>query len=221
MTSSLFLNQLLLSFAALVCSFLIYWTTNQSQTLKVKDFISPPKGIEHFAVGMRPQMADLIWIRSIQDFDYCEKSEHSKKCKDNDWLYRMLKAVVTLDPKYYSAYASGALALSVLVSDYEGATEIYNMGIKEFPDDWVLLYRAGYHFLFEVNDFEKASQLYSRVSDLGGPFWAVNLGKRLNTKEGKLEVGRKVLQHMIRAEMPPQFAERLSEKLKSIEESKD
>ncbi|MFN8847520.1 MAG: hypothetical protein ACK5V3_10710 [Bdellovibrionales bacterium] len=215
------LNSLFYLLTATVCSLLIFWTTNHGQTLKVKDFISPPKGIEHFAVGMRPQLADLIWIRSIQDIDYCEKSEHAKKCKDNDWLYRMLKAVVTLDPKYYSAYASGGLALSVLVSDYEGATEIYNLGIKEYPNDWVLLYRAGYHFLFEVNDFERASELYSRVSDLGGPFWVVTLGKRLNTKEGKLEVGRKVLDHMIKAEMPPQFAERLREKLKAIEASED
>lgn len=200
---------------------LIAWTASSTKAIKVKDFISPPQGIEHLSFGMRPQLADLIWIRSIQDFDFCATSVHKKQCQGKDWLYRMLKAVVTLDPNYQNAYSAGGLALSVLISDYEGASEIFDLGVKKFPDDWVLLYRAGYHFLFEVNDFEKASALYSRVSELGGPFWVVNLGKRLTTKEGRLEVGRKVLDHMLKSEMPPEFAERLREKLKAIEESQD
>lgn len=220
MTSSLvfYSAQILLVILSAAC---ISWTAARGKTIKVKDFVSPPKGIENLSFGMRPQLADLIWIRSLQDFEFCEKSQFKFQCEGKDWLFRMLKAVVTLDPKYKNAYSAGGLALTVLVSDYEGATEIFDMGLKEFPNDWPLNFRAAYHYLFEVGDFERAAVLYSRATELGGPFWGESLGKRLATKAGRLEVGKKVLAVMSRDGMPPAMAERMAEKLKKIEESPD
>lgn len=86
-------------------------------------------------------------------------------------------------------YMAGAMALSVLVEDYEGATVIFDRGLQEYPNDWKLAYRASYHFLFDKNDLPRAAELLERASKNGGPEWFSSLAARLYTRSGQLELG--------------------------------
>lgn len=103
---------------------------------KPRELLSPPVGLQHFTFGHNDLTADILWIRTIQDFDYCDHPISENQCKGNSWLYRMLDAVTELSPKFRMPYAMGAVALSVLVSDIEGAAKIFDRGTQEYPNDW-------------------------------------------------------------------------------------
>ena len=106
----------------------------------------------------------------------------------------MLDAVTLLAPKYRMAYLAGALSLSVLVEDYEGARVIFDRGVKEFPNDWMILYRASYHYLYDRQDFLEAAKLMERAAAAGAPSWLTLSAARLYSKSGRAEYAIQVLE---------------------------
>lgn len=161
-----------------------------------RDLVPPPKGLEHFSFGMKEQIADSIWVRAIQDFDYCEKKIDLTNCQNKGWLWRMLEAITNLSPQFRSAYSSGAIALSVIVSDVEGASSLFDKAVKEFPSDWVILYRAAYHALYEEKNNKKAAQLMERVSKNGGPPWTASLAGKLYIDAGEIEFSERLIEEL-------------------------
>lgn len=184
------------------------------------EFLTPPQGIEHFSFGYAETTADVLWIRSVQDFDFCEKKIFENYCVNSSWLYKMLEAITNLSPQFRMPYASGALALTVIISDVDGATKIFDKGVKAFPKDWPILYRAAYHYLYEVKDKKRAAELLVQAGQNGAPPWVFNLAGRLYTDEGSAELAEAVLQEMIETEQDPSFIKRLKDKIASIKTPK-
>jgi len=186
---------------------------------KPRDLQSPPPGIEHFVFGHSDVAADLFWIRAIQDFDYCDQPESKNQCAGKSWLYRMLDAVTNLSPKFRMPYATGAVALSVLVSDVEGAARIFDKGVLNFPKDWPILYRAAYHYLYEVKDKKKAAELFIRAGRNGAPPWVYSLAGGLYNDSNERAAAEAILQEMIKTEMDPKIIKRLRDKLEKIRDT--
>ncbi|UOF02607.1 tetratricopeptide repeat protein [Bdellovibrio reynosensis] len=161
-------------------------------------------------------MADTIWIRAIQDFDYCEQKKAENVCVDNSWLYHMVDAITELSPKFRVAYSNGSLALSVIISDIEGATKIFDKGVKEFPNDWTIQYHAAYHYLYEVKDRKRAAELLLQAGNNGAPAWVFTLAGRLYSDEGNFELAESVLQEMIQNNQDPVLIKRLQDKINSM-----
>lgn len=197
------------------------YTVNLGQNIQVKDFVAPPPLIEHYSLGMRYQLADIFWIRSLQDFDYCEQTIRRNACKGNSWLFRMISTIVDLDQEYYPAYAIGGLALTIIISDISGASKIFDRGVKQFPKEWVMLYRAAYHALYEENNYLKAADLFDQAGQNGAPDWTRNLAKRLKTKSGQIEVGERLLADLIRRDEDENIISLLREKIENIKKLPD
>lgn len=212
-------------------------SSNQAQYLH-----PPPKFIERFTFGFNLVMADSLWLRWIQESDTCQtyaglsfasKSEvdtkkdmdsdaltfnpRHKVC-DNSWGFFMLDAITRLDPKFQMAYEGGATILSVLVEDYEGATVLYERGLKAYPDDWHLAYMAAYHFLFDLHDIPRAASLLERAGDLGGPPWLKSLASRLYTRLGQLELGISTLETYRKTLSDPDQITKVDERLRKLRE---
>lgn len=181
-----------------------------------RGFLAPPAGIEHFSFGYAEPMADLIWIRSLQDFGYCEKQIAENVCINNSWLYKMLEAITNLSPHFRMPYAAGALALTVITSDVEGATKIFEKGVKAFPQDWPIQYRAAYHYLYEVKDKKRAAELLIMAGKNGAPPWVFTLAGRLYSDSGETELAEQLLAEMKATEQDPMLIQRLEDKIKSI-----
>lgn len=169
----------------------------------------PPEFIEYFHFGFKESMADTLWLRWIQDSDYCQtylapavvgthyvgadderltKNPRHRICEQS-WGFKMLDATTKLAPKFLMPYEAGGTTLSVLVEDYEGATVIFERGLKEYPKDWNLAYRAAYHFLFDKQDLPRAAQLLVTAGENGAPDWVRSLAARLYEKSGQIELG--------------------------------
>lgn len=183
-----------------------------TENLKPSDqrFLAPPpEGLEWFHFGFRESLADSLWIRWIQDGDTCQtylkpiqilrtpgihqpESDPSivpryRNC-DQSWSYKMLEAVTQLDPRFEIPYLAGGSMLAILVEDYEGASKIYERGIAQFPNDWQLLYRASFHFQFNVKDRARAASLLNQAAENGAPEWVRSLASRLYSEAGQVEM---------------------------------
>nr|WP_295906212.1 hypothetical protein [uncultured Bdellovibrio sp.] len=218
-----FVNRKLLGFSCNKFLFLIpvalILTTNWwsfSNKSGVRGLISPPAFLNHFSFGYQEVIADSIWIRAIQDFDYCEQQKSENICVDNSWLYKMIDTITELSPKFRVPYAAGALALTVIISDIEGATKIFDKGVQRFPNDWEIQYRAAYHYLYEVKDRKRAAELLIQAGQHGAPPWVFTLAGRLYSDSGHMELAESLLQEMIRNEQDPTLIKRLQDKINSM-----
>ena len=87
-------------------------------------------------------MADILWLRTIQILGttYCKPGPFSQS--DIARIYSLFDRIVTLNPKFTSAYEYGGLALSVCAPDY--ALSLLEKGIANDPQaGWKLPFYAG------------------------------------------------------------------------------
>jgi tetratricopeptide (TPR) repeat protein len=210
------MKQLLLFFIPFISLAVAIFSSKSISIEHVKDFVAPPPLVEHYGFGFKSQLADLLWIRSIQDFDFCESQIVKNTCKGKSWLFQMINSVVDLDPNYLIAYSAGGLALTILISDYAGASVIFDKGVVQYPNSWPLLYRAAYHVLYEEKNFEKAALLYERAAKNGGPDWLPGLAKRLREPDGRLQLAERMLSDMYRRKEDEIFINKMKEKVEAL-----
>lgn len=201
----------------LIISLLGIILVHKVQSLQIKDkylFIPPPPQIENFTFGYREVMADLFWIRAIQDIDYCEKKDSMGRCDGSPWVYPMLDAITRLSPKYRIIYAAGGPILSVLINDREGARVLFERGVKEFPNDWRILYRAAYHYLYETTDKKRAAELFIMAGKAGAPPWVYSLAQRLYADEGYPDVGDALIKDLESQGFDESIIQRMKDRIK-------
>jgi len=192
----------------------------QTRTEVKKNFIAPSTKIQNFTFGYKDLVTDFLWIRVIQDFDFCSseiKTDNPYKvCVNKSWLFKYMDVITTLSPSFRMPYATGALALTVLITDIEGASIIFDRGTLEFPTDWPILYRAAYHAIIEEKNFKKAAHLLIQAQKNGGPDWLVGLAGRMLVKSGELEMAKSLINHLNQTGTKDQakvYAERIQKRI--------
>ncbi len=168
-----------------------------------------PIAFRNFTFGFSEQTADTLWIRSLQDFDFCEQKIAENVCRGQGWLFQMLNLVIELSPHFRIPNAVGPLALSVIVSDIQGASMLFDKSVVNFPKDVNILYRAAYHAMEEEKNYAKAADLMQRAAQNGGPPWFYALAGRLYTKEGRKDLAETVYKDISQDPNLKEAAERL------------
>lgn len=112
-----------------------------------------------FHLGEKRMASSLLWIATILESD----QEHYKKKDLNSWMFLRFNTISILDPLFYENYSFGGIYLSIIKDDLPGASILYDKGLSFYPDDYTLLKDAGFHYYFEVGDFEKALPLYKKL----------------------------------------------------------
>lgn len=201
-----------------ICLIGFFWSgllLKKGASSVTRELAAPPAELVHFSFGFRHAMADGLWIRSLQDFDFCEREISKHLCQGKGWLFQVLDLITNLDPRFRMAYSAGGMALTVIVSDYQGASQIFDKGVREFPKDWVLLYKAAYHALQEEKDLEKAARLMQQAAENGAPDWVYILAGRLHTDAGQRELAERILEEMKALGFDEAMQERLRQKIKA------
>ncbi|MBC7426887.1 MAG: hypothetical protein H7321_10160 [Bacteroidia bacterium] len=115
---------------------------------------------QFFSLGQKRLISSVIWISTILESDH----EHYKAHDLNSWMFLRFNTISFLEPKFYENYAFGGMYLSIIKDDLSGASVIYNKGLAQYPDDFSLLRDAGFHYYFEVGDFEKSLPIYKKLT---------------------------------------------------------
>lgn len=176
--------------------------------------IYPTKALKDLHFGHKNSMADLFWLNTIQNMDYCENDGPSSynpgigvdavlnadlkpsRCHKG-WVFQMMDFTTDLSPKFEHVYEIGATVLSVVVDDREGAKIIFDKGLDNFPNNWVLNYRAAYHYLMELQKPGRAADLLMVAYKNGGPDYLPTLASRLLSRVGRAMLGYTTLKAFI------------------------
>ena len=212
-----------------------YYNDLDDQTIKPKRLIPPAPELADFHLGYRQILADSYWLRLLQDFAYCSENEvrfedtispegrrmgpNRKYSCYKGWSYHMLDIILSLAPRFHYAAHMGPLSLSVVTDDIPGATEVFKIATKLFPNDWVIQYQAGYHFFLELEDYETAIQYFEKSLLLGAPRWLPLLISKLQTKAGQRLLAESTLRNYIQSvEDNETLKQRALKKLNSLQQ---
>ncbi len=178
-------------------------------------FVKPPDFLEHAVFGYREVAAHTMWIRTIQDLDYCEKKSHKKTAGClNQWAFHMMDKATDLLPNYRSIYSLGTVYLSIILDDQEGSGRLYEKAIANFPHDWHLSYKAAYYYIYERPNELKAAQLLKNAGLHGAPKWVFSLASRLYTKAGKAELGEAMAENLEKEGYDPEIVKKVRQRIK-------
>ena len=113
-----------------------------------------------FSAGQKRLITDLFWITTLLESD----ESHYGSNDLNSWMYLRFKSIITLDPLFLNAYRFGGKYLSIIKDDLMGAQEVFEQGLKYYPNDYNLIYDASFLYGFEIKDYNKAIPLYEKLS---------------------------------------------------------
>ncbi|MBY0383656.1 hypothetical protein K2X05_00730 [bacterium] len=235
----LYLKHLILVFFFLAVSIVLQWNIKSVQI--PPKYLRPPEAMKYFTFGYADFTASVLWIRVLQNFDYCEGGKYQEsdyvppiadaknklqgvllrkmkeaKC-EKGWVYSMLHIMTEILPRFKTAYEVGAPFLSIIVDDREGARLIFEKGIKLYPNDWQLSFAAGYHYLWEIQDPKRSVQLLKQSLDNGGPEVITSLIAGLYSEVGQAEYAYEILIDALKKDPPKEIRERLKLRLKEVE----
>ncbi len=176
-------------------------------------FINPSPYLEYFTFGYQDLIADLLWLRAIQDLDQCDRPVSKEEPCNNSWAYRMVDKVTDISPRFRIIYATVPLLLSLVVNDSEGAIKLLDKGLIHYPNDWHILYRGGYLYLFEKGDKVKAADYFLRAQKNGAPDWLAAYATRLYSQAGRSELVQKVITEYQEKGFPPELLQRMKDRL--------
>ncbi len=209
-------------------------------------FLPPPEGLKHFLFGYNDAAASLLWLRVVQNLDYCEAGLHqdsdyvpavptsgqtmlnaviTRKMKPSKchkgWVYSMLDVISQIEPKFKLVYDHGANFLSILVDDREGARLIFEKGLQLYPDDWRLNYHAAYLYLWELQDAPRAVELMRHAAQHGAPLIIARIAATIYDQSGQSDLAEIVLREALSSHPPEEYKKILEAKLKELLDRKN
>jgi len=202
--------------ASFFCFFVVhfFFSINKTAFHGSKQVVhkAPPQHLKELAFGFPDMIADMLWLQYLQDADYCGPQ---KTC-EMGWAYQMLLSIHDLAPKFRIPMAVGPMNLTILSDDIKGASALYDLAVQSFPNDWPILYRAAYHYIYDVNEPSKAAEYLERAATNGAPEWLNSLAARLYQKDGKTELAIKTLEEYRKTLTKPSDIEKVDTRIKSL-----
>ena len=148
-------------------------------------YIPETRFLETASLGFHAVLADILWARSVVYF-----GGHFLTDKDYRWLYRILDATTTLDPKNVLAYRFGGTLLALEQNDVEKSIALLKKGIKNNPDeDWRLYFLLGFNYFFSLEDHATAAKYLEKAARMPNhPEYLPRLAARMYAKSGKTDL---------------------------------
>lgn len=146
--------------------------------------------LSFISLGNKRMISDWFYIQTLIESDL----EHYKGNDKNNWMYLRFNTILDLDPNFLQAYQYGGQYLSIIKDDDLGAKDIYDRGLKVYPDDYFLNFNAGFHYLYELGDLVKGKELYSKIMfHPRAPKNLATIVARIDAGNGDNEVALKLL----------------------------
>lgn len=114
-----------------------------------------------FSIGNKRFISDLIWVQTLLESD----ESHYKNKDLNSWMYIRFNNIAELDPNFYQNYLWGGIYLSIIKDDRLGAAEIFEKGLRIFPDDYDLNYNAGFNYYAQLDNYNRAYELFTKIQN--------------------------------------------------------
>lgn len=117
--------------------------------------------LKTFSLGNKRFFSDILWIQTLLESD----EEHYKNKDLNSWMYVRFNNISQLDPNFYENYIWGGIYLSIIKDDRLGAADIFEKGLKVFPNDYELNYNAGFNYYAQLGNNIRAFELFDKIKN--------------------------------------------------------
>jgi len=170
-------------------------------------------------IGNKRLIADLLWIQTLLEGD----EEHYSKLDLNSWMYHRFMSIADLDPLFYENYLHGGMYLSIVKDDPRGAAELFEKGLKYYPEDYRLNYNAGYNYVFELDENKKGLFYFERIMNdkRNPPFFASIINKLNYEVYGNYETSLLFLRNRKNQTQDPYLIKKISEEIYAIKAEQD
>lgn len=129
-------------------------------SLQEKSYTFNKTFLSLFTLGNRRLVSSFIWTKTLIDSDI----DHVKG-DGKSWMYFKFNTIADLDPYFYENYLFGGIYLSIIKDDVNGAADLFEKGLQQYPKDYQLLYNAGFNYYFEMGNKKKAMEKYNQLLD--------------------------------------------------------
>ena len=187
-------------------------------------YFAPPNVLQHFSLGYRDFLANILWLRFIQDADFCSFEKgipvykgDIKYCKLG-WSYHMVDAITELAPRFRTPYTISSTILSVFTGDKEGTERILQKGLKHFPNDWKINFYATYFYSTDVKKPELAAQYAYKAAQNGGPYWLYSLAAKQHGEAEQFYLGETILKNLLKRGLTDKQKKHVQKHLKELRE---
>lgn len=138
-------------------------------------------------------VADYYWLRTVSEFGDVQK--HVVRYPN---VVPMTERVLTLDPRFKTAYTFAGTALTVEGFDTHEAIAILRRGVEHRPDVWQIPFYLGFNLYYFLGDFEGAAEAMARAAMVpGAPEIAGHLATRLAAQAQRPEVGIQMIDSIL------------------------
>ncbi len=185
-------------------------------------YFAPPNVLQYFSLGYRDFLANLLWLRFIQDADFCsfEKGKPvykgGKKHCELGWSYNMVDAISELAPRFKTPYTLSPVIMSIFTGDKKGAERILLKGLKNFPKDWRINFYAAYLYAIDIKKPELAARYAYQSAKNGGPYWLYSLSAKKYGEANERLLGETILTNLLKRNLPNKQKTYIQEHLKDF-----
>ena len=176
-----------------------------------------PKTIGVLSFGYPFLVSSLLWLRFLQETPIRAVPEGSMS-----WVYLDLNSISIIDPDFVPVYSHGAMYLSVITSDREGARRLLEKAVSKYPSIWKYRAYLAYHYQYEMNNIAGAAEQYRLAAPLpGAPEYFGLLASTLLEKTGRRDASISILKSMMNSVQDPSIIKRFKSKLKKLENARN
>ena len=187
-------------------------------------YFAPPNVLQHFSLGYRDFLADLLWLRFIQDADFCSFKTGRPVYKGDikicefGWAYNMVDAITELAPRFKTPYTLSSVILSVFTGDKKGAERILLKGLKQFPQDWRINFYTAYLYTVDIKKPELAARYAYQSAENGGPYWLYSLSAKKYGESNQLLLGETILKNLLNRDLTDKQRSHVEEHMREFRE---
>lgn len=171
--------------------------------------------------GYERAVTNLLWIRFLQ-YTPTEKVPPGQL----SWIYFDLDTIGTVDPGFLPVFEQGAIFLSVITEDKDGAERLLRKGATLYPGNWVIRGNLGYHYQFELKDRSRAAIEYKAAAENPNAPWlfrdlAISLSQEQDSPAASIAFVESLLKNAGSPEVRTRLEERLAELKKQVPKRKE
>src|SRR5690606_5019867 len=156
-------------------------------------YLRSPEAARRLALSYDTLVADLYWMRALQEFGSTRLREGGDKTYEG--LYPFLDIATSLDPQFNIAYRFGAIFLSEPPPGGPGRTDqaiaLLLKGIEHNPTRWEYYQDIGFVHYWWHQDYAEAARWFERGAAVeGAPWWLKSLAATTLSGGGDLRNAR-------------------------------